>query len=231
MDRMDSARPNRLKQLALWAMGLLFVKTFFGILWEYQWYLPPDYDLSAFLGGRRYTFDGLYRTSFYIHIFSGPPAIVIAVALFYTGGIERRIRWHRLLGKIQFFLVILVVVPSGLFMAGNAYGGVVAQLGFAALSLLTGVTLLMAVYHARSHRIRHHKIWAQRTIAMLLSPILLRLFSGVLIVTELATPLTYQANAWISWLVPLGACVIWQRVAQHDSSPNLASPPPPQAPP
>ena len=50
------------------------MKVFLSILYQYRWYFPADFDSSPFLSGRRFTFTGLYRSVFYVHIVAGPIA-------------------------------------------------------------------------------------------------------------------------------------------------------------
>ena len=88
-------RVNKLRQFAVLAIGLLFLKVLLAILYEYRWYFPADFDSSAFLSGRRYTFVGIYRVAFYAHIISGPLAILLGCALMFSGGKARYRKRHR----------------------------------------------------------------------------------------------------------------------------------------
>lgn len=195
--------PTRSKRILLAALAILFTRVFLGILLEYRWYFPADFDKSAFLSGRRYTFTGFYPAFFYTHILSGPVAIVLATFQIFSGGRARFRRWHRLAGRALVLIVLLLLFPSGLVMAYQAYAGPPAAAGFGLLSLLTAAAALMSTYHARARRFALHRRWAERCFLLLLSPLILRLIAGAVIVMDIESEWTYRLNAWLSWLVPL----------------------------
>ncbi len=208
------AQQRRLQQLKMAiavCVAILLVRVLLTILLEYRWYIPPNFDASAFLGGRRYTFFGLYRVAFYVHIASGPVAIILASFLLLSGGRSRSRQWHRRSGRVLALLVPLLLAPSGLVMARYAYAGPPAALGFAALSLLTCAALLLSVHYARVRKFRLHRRWAERCWLFLVSPLILRLMAGVSIVAGIEATWTYQFNAWASWLIPWIGYELWHR--------------------
>ena len=170
---------------------------------EYRWYFPPDFDASAFLAGRRYSFAGAYRAAFYTHIISGPLAIALGAISMISGGQIRFRRLHRYVGKLQILMVILLIFPSGLIMAMQATAGPIARWGFASLSMVTAVSALVVVQKALAGDFQSHRRWATRCFVLLCSPLLLRLISGALIVTGLESDFYYRLNAWVSWMIPL----------------------------
>jgi hypothetical protein len=197
---------NRLVRYRWWitlAALALFAKVLFNILAEYRWYFPADFDRSAFLAGRRFTFVGIYRAAFYAHICVGPPVLLLALFLVMTGGRRSLAKWHRIAGRLLAALVLLVLVPSGLIMANQAYAGATAGLGFALLSLITGACVSGAAYFAIRRKYQWHQQFASRSFILLVSPMLLRVASGAAIVMDCESELFYQLNAWLSWLLPL----------------------------
>lgn len=208
-------RPNRILKLFRNGAGLLLVlialRELIGILGQYRWYFPPDFQASAFLFGRESFFHSWYRIAFYAHIVSGPPAILIAAFLVWSGSQNVRITLHRTLGKIQFALVLLLA-PSGLIMATRAYTGAVAGIGFATLAVMTLASMVMALVHVKRGELDRHRVWAMRLFILLLSPILLRMISGVSILTGYESNWLYQLSAWGSWLIPLFAYELAQEV-------------------
>jgi hypothetical protein len=209
-------QPDRAPQLRVIIAGALVVlllKVLFSILWEYRFYFPANFD-SAFLGGRRYTFVGTYRAAFYVHIISGPVAILAGGFLIATSNFPRLRSAHRYIGRLQGMLVIGVLAPSGLVMAANAYAGPVAAWGFALLSLGTALACVQAIRYAVMMRMEHHRRWAIRCFILLCSPLLLRLMSGAVIVLGVESDLTYRLNAWMSWLIPLAIYELSNRFAE-----------------
>ena len=199
-----------LKNLLLAAVALLGLRVFLGILSEYPKYLPPDFD-SAFLTGREESFTRFYATAFYLHLVSGPLAIVLGTFLVWSRGRAPWRTWHRWAGRIQMSLIFALLVPTVLIMARDAFAGPIAGAGFAALSIATGVTAAIALYHAVNKRIPQHQRWATRCFILLVSPLLLRGIAGAAIVTQYESLTTYQLNAWLSWLVPLLGYEVWSR--------------------
>ncbi len=215
----QTPRRDRLVRILVWCIVLLLVKVFVSIVWEYRRYFPADFE-SNFLSGRRYSFTGSYWYAFYIHIVSSPVALILAAFLTVSGGRPRWLRRHRWAGRLQFFLVLLVVVPSGMVMARDAYAGPISALGFVALNVATAGCLVLAVVRARSRKFVAHQRWATRTFILLASPLLLRIFAGVAIVTGIESERTYQLNSWISWLIPL---LIYETCFSKSKRPQYSS--------
>lgn len=196
--------------VVLVAAGVLLAKVLLAILWEYRWYFPADFDAS-FLSGRRYTFDGVYRVAFYTHIISGPVALLLGLFLILSGPRVRFSRLHRVVGRVLAAIVLVIVVPSGLVMASEAYAGPIAGWGFASLSIATGVSIAAAAYFARKRQLALHQRWAGRCFILLCSPLLLRVISGAVIAMQLESDWSYRFNAWASWLLPLAVFEVWWR--------------------
>lgn len=213
-------RFRRLKQVVFWGCVLVSAKVFLSILYQYRWYFPPDFDASPFLAGRRFTFTGLYRGAFYVHLVAGPLALIFGTFLMTTGGRAGWNRLHRAIGKTQLLVVWGSVVPSGLIMSMQAYGGTVSQTGFVVQSVLTGLTILYAAILARGGNVASHRRWATRCYILLWSPLLLRVVAGLMIVSNFESEWTYRLNAWLSWLLPL-AVYEWSLnrigVSAHDA--------------
>lgn len=206
------AASNRLRLLTrVLYLGIVLVsaKVFLSILYQYQWYFPPDFDASPFLAGRRFTFTGLYRIAFYVHIAAGPLALMLGTILLASGRLARWKRAHRILGKTQLLVILATVVPSGLVMSVQAYAGPIAEIGFMVQSILTGVTVVVAAAFARTGNIISHRVWAIRCYVLLWSPLLLRVIAGWMIVTGMESVWTYRINAWLSWLLPLFLFECW----------------------
>ena len=204
------------KTIVAVALGVLGLRVLVGILLEYRRYFPPDFE-AAFLEGRRATFTATYAAAFYTHILSGPPALVLAAFLLWSGGDGRWRNWHRWAGRILGVLIFGAVLPGGLLMALQAFGGPAAGVGFAALAVATGICAAAAIHHARRDRFAAHQRWAQRCFLLLASPLILRLVSGVLIVTNTESLTAYCWNAWLSWLLPLAIYEVSIRSPMYSS--------------
>lgn len=182
---------------------LMVVLVLVGIVSQYRWCFPPDFHSPNFLQGRKAFFTGNYRIAFYSHILCGPFAILIGMFLYWSGSRNFRLKSHRVLGKIQFLLVAVVLAPTGLVMATRAQTGILAGIGFALLAILTLTATILSVVHVRRGELIQHRRWASRLLILLLSPILLRIFSMAFGTIGIESPAAYQFSAWGSWLMPL----------------------------
>lgn len=181
---------------------VVVVHTTLQIVLAYHSYFPADFN-SDFLFGRQSYFAGAYSFAFYPHILSGPVTLLLGPLLLSDRFRLRFRRWHRLLGRVQVALVLLVLTPSGLWMAAYAQGGPAASLGLALLALLTATAAAMGCRQAIRQRFASHRWWMIRCYALLCSTVLLRKIGGLAELLELEG--TYPLATWISWLAPLAA--------------------------
>jgi hypothetical protein len=195
-------RTEKLKSLARFLLFVLCLKILLSIIYEFRFYFPPNFEAN-FLIGRKSYFFGSYSTAFYVHIVGGPIAIVIGFVLMLSGRVARFRKQHRWLGRVQGVIVLVAVLPSGLLMATRSVAGPIAGWGFASVAILTAISMVMAIRRARSRQFKIHQRWATRSFILLCSPLLFRVISGVTIVTNVESPMTYRLNAWLSWLIPL----------------------------
>jgi hypothetical protein len=195
-------RTEKLKSLARFLLFVLCLKILLSIIYEFRFYFPPNFEAN-FLIGRKSYFFGSYSTAFYVHIVGGPIAIVIGFVLMLSGRVARFRKQHRWLGRVQGVIVLVAVLPSGLLMATRSVAGPIAGWGFATVAILTAISMVMAIRRARSRQFKIHQRWATRSFILLCSPLLFRVISGVTIVSNVESPMTYRLNAWLSWLIPL----------------------------
>ncbi len=213
---MGGPRPDRSKTLGrlLAAIaGVLIVKVTLGVIGNYASYFPPDFRVD-FLRGRESYFFGGYRWAFYAHLASGPVALLLGLVLV---GEPLRRRWpaiHRVLGRVQVLLVVLVVAPSGLAMAFHPAAGPVAGIGLGTLAILTAATALVGARMAMRRRFAAHRRWMWRCFLLLCSAVVLRLIVGL--ATTIGHPPDWfdPLATWLSWLVPLAVFEVLERLAR-----------------
>jgi hypothetical protein len=181
---------------------LLIAKVTLGVLYEYRNYFPPDFE-SEFLRGRESYFWGMYRWAFYTHLVSGPTTLVAGTILVASGSRPRTLVWHRRVGWAEVACVLLLLVPSGLWMARYAMSGMVAAAGLAVLAVLTAVSVACGARAAWLGRISQHQLWMWRTYILICSAIVIRVLGGLATVMHWSSPRIYAFSTWASWLVPL----------------------------
>lgn len=215
-DRTDNKRSvnNRTKAVLTAAVCLLILKVTLTIVMNYRDYLPPNFE-SDFLLGRDPYFFGAYQWAFYTHITAGPLTLILGMFLLSNYGRRQFPKWHRYLGRVQVGLVLLIVTPSGVWMAMHAATGIVAGAGFASLAVTTGVSVWFGWRSAVRKKFAQHRRWMMRCYVLLCSAVVLRLIAGFFIVADIDGEWTYPMTAWTSWLVPL---VVFELFAVKNSS-------------
>lgn len=166
---------------------------------------PPDFQ-SDFLAGREAYFFGSYRWAFYTHVVSGPVTLLLGLLLLSDAFRRRYPARHRVLGRMQIAAVLLLVAPSGFWMAWRAPTPL-AVAGFTSLAVLTGVCGLQGWRAAVRRRFQQHRRWMTRCYALLWSAVVLRAIGGASEV--LGVTGAYPYAAWLSWLIPLAVVEGW----------------------
>ena len=204
-------RHRILPMVLRWLAIVLILRVLAEILANYPDYFPPNFQ-ALFLQGREATFRGAYRAAFYVHILSAPLVLCNGLVLL-SENVRRRHRgWHRWLGRVQVALLLFFVLPSGVVMSRQAFGGWSAGLSFLLLSAATASCAIVGVVHACRSHYDQHRQWMIRTYVLICSAVALRLISGAAGRVGVASPeQAYIVAAWSSWLLPLAAYEIVER--------------------
>ena len=184
--------------------GLLVFKVTASVVSNYHNYFPANF-ASDFLRGREAHFFGAYQWAFYTHILSGPVSLILGLILIGERSWGRFPKGHRYLGRLQVACVLLLVTPSGLWMARHAASGPIGAVGLAALAIATAVCVLLGARAAVTRRFADHRRWMWRSYLLLCSAVVLRLMGGLAIVTGVTASWVDPLANWMCWLVPLAA--------------------------
>jgi uncharacterized membrane protein len=191
---------------------VLILRVLAAILANYPDYFPPNFD-SLFLQGREATFTGAYRPAFYVHIFSGPVVLFNGLILLSEHVRRHHGGLHRVLGRVQVVVLLVLVLPSSVVMSRHAFGGWPAGLSFLLLSAATAGCAVAGVVYARRRRYDLHRRWMLRSYVLICSAVALRLISGAAGLVGVPSPeRAYVIAAWVSWLVPLAAYELVERL-------------------
>jgi hypothetical protein len=183
---------------------ILICKIVIGVVLSYRDYIPPNFT-SDFLQGRKGYFFGSYQWAFYAHITSGPMSLVLGMILLNERFRRQYSYWHRCIGRVQIACVLLLVAPSGLWMACNAHAGLIAETGFGVLAIATAVCVALGWRSAVKRRFAEHRRWMSRCYALLFSAVVLRFIGGLATVAGVESEWAYSVAAWASWVLPLVA--------------------------
>jgi hypothetical protein len=213
-----AVRYRILTTILRWLAVVLLLRVLVAILGNYPDYFPPDFD-SLFLQGRAATFTGVYRPAFYVHIVSGP-VVLLGGLIQLSESVRRRYGGlHRWLGRGQVVVLLLFVLPSSVVMSRHAFGGWPAGLSFLLLSAATASCALAGVVGACRRRFDRHRRWMLRCYVLICSAVTLRLISGAAGLVGVPSPEgAYIVAAWSSWLFPLAAYEIAERLPANRRS-------------
>lgn len=195
-----------------WLAIALVLRVLVTIVANYPDYFPPNFD-ALFLQGRELTFRGAYRAAFYFHIFSAPVVLVGGLILLSETVRRRCGRLHRVLGRVQVVVLLGLVLPTSVVMSRHAFGGWPAGLSFLLLSVATAGCAVVGVVQAKRRRFDRHQRWMLRCYVLICSAVVLRLISGAAGLVGVPNPeAAYVAAAWSSWLLPLAAFEVVERM-------------------
>ncbi len=136
------------------------------------------------------------------HIVGGMLALLLGPIQFVPAVRRRWPRFHRALGRGYLAGIVLGGV-AGLWMARLAYGGPVAQLGFAALALFWLTTSFQALARIRAGDVDAHRAWMVRSFALTFAAVMLRLELPLLVGAGLTFEVAYATVAWACWVPSL----------------------------
>lgn len=192
-----------------WGLGRL---TFFALMGAGTWmlfeasasYVELGQEHPFFLEKLPLARPQLWLTALYVHVpaalFSLPACLVLL-----SKGVRKRMpRAHRWLGRVTGGLVLLAVVPSGLYLAFFAQGGLITTLGFWLTGVIAFVAMVKSIQAARARDFKAHRRFSTHVAAQLSVAV----FSRVMLVgaehIELYSEWVYIAALW----VPVVACAV-----------------------
>lgn len=164
-----------------------------------------------------------HSVGIYTHAFASVLALALGPFQFSAGLRQQHPVIHRWLGRIYLGVGVLVGGLSGFFMSQYAFGGRVAQLGFAALAVLWLYTGLRAYAAVRSGAINEHRKWMARNFSLTFAAVTLRLYLPASMLAGIDFALAYPVIAWLCW-VPNLVFVQWQYNHAHKNALNPDAP-------
>ncbi|MHA6482358.1 DUF2306 domain-containing protein [Paenibacillus sp. strain BS8-2] len=137
----------------------------------------------------------------YVHIAGSVAALVLGPFNLLTSIRNRYPNRHRIMGRIYVVGVGLGGL-SGIYLAFEATGGMVATLGFLGLAICWLYTAARAVQTIRSRRIAEHRRWMIRNYALTLAAVTLRLWLGLFVALwgDENFTTSYTIIAWLCWV-------------------------------
>ncbi len=161
--------------------------------------LQPD---AGFLKVKQeYIHNQVWRTAFYIHVFSAVLTLLAGFTQFSSYILTEHKRLHRIMGRFYVFNILFVNFPTGMLMAFYANGQLPSKIAFIILDSLWFWFTLKAFLEIRKGNIKKHKQFMIRSYALTFSAITLRTWKIILSSLFVIAPATlYMIEAWIGFV-------------------------------
>ncbi len=142
-----------------------------------------------------------WKTAFYIHVFSAIVALMAGFTQFSIRFLRDHRPWHRFIGRIYAYDILVINFPTGMVLAVCANGLLPGRIAFVLLDCLWFGFTLIAVAAARNGQIARHREFMIRSYALTFSAITLRTWKIILSHTFRIDPVhLYMINAWIGFV-------------------------------
>lgn len=159
----------------------------------------------------------------YTHFFCGGLALLLGPWQFSQRIRDKHLNWHKRSGRVYALAVFLGAV-TGFFMAFKAETGLMAQLGFTALSVLWLLSIVMAVVKIKQGNIAAHRAWMIRCFALTLAAVTLRLQLPIaLAAMQIPFESAYPVIAFSCWVPNIIVAQVYLMIRNKKlEEPNLA---------
>jgi uncharacterized membrane protein len=101
-------------------------------------------------------FETLWLASLRIHVAAASLSFPLCLLLT-TRALQKRLAWHRWLGRVSGVLVLFALLPSGIVLAFDAKGGGVVTAGFLLSAAILGWFMVRGVAAARRGDVAFHR--------------------------------------------------------------------------
>ena len=136
----------------------------------------------------------------YTHALAAMFALGLGAFQFRSGLRARRLRLHRLMGRI-YVLAAILTGASGLYMAAYSAAGTIAHLGFGTLGIAVMLTTSLAFIRIRERDTASHREWMIRSYALIFAAVTLRILLPLLIIAHAGEfDPAYRWVAWLCWV-------------------------------
>jgi hypothetical protein len=111
--------------------------------------------------------------------------------------LRRAPRFHRWLGRITGAIVLFALVPSGLYLACFAKGGLASTLGFALSGVIVAAAMVQGVRAARARRFVEHRRWVLHVLAQMSVAVTSRAMLFAFDAAAVDEQLAYLVSLWV----------------------------------
>jgi len=148
-----------------------------------------------FLRGR----NDMFGLAVPLHLGGGGVALALGAFQLNAALRARRLRWHRIVGRIYVISVLLGGI-SGLRLAIASQGGMIAHAGFAALACAWLFTTTRGFLRIRAGDDIDHRAWMIRSYSLTFAAVTLRIYLPLSLAAGVPFDIAYPAIAWLCWV-------------------------------
>jgi uncharacterized membrane protein len=140
---------------------------------------------------------GWWLAALYVHVPSALFSLPACLILLLRPVRARFPRFHRWLGPVTGAVIVLAMVPSGMYLAWFARGGWVSTLGFWLTGAIALVAMVTRVQAARAGDMRRHRRLSAHVVAQLSVAVVSRVLLVAADAAELDGTWVYIAALWV----------------------------------
>ena len=150
---------------------------------------------------KEYIHNPLWKTAFYIHVFSAVLALFAGFTQFSKQFFKQHRTLHRIIGKIYAWDILAINFPAGMILAINANGQLPGRIAFVLLDSLWAYFTYKAVVSAQNKDFHNHINHMIRSYALTFSAITLRTWHLILSRYFAIDPVQlYIIEAWLGFV-------------------------------
>lgn len=151
-----------------------------------------------------YIDNSVWKAAFYVHTFSAVFTLFAGFTQFSEQFLKDFRRWHKILGRMYVWNVLLINAPTGFIMAIYANGGWMGKSAFLTLDILWFYFTLKAFTTALNRKFDEHRDFMIRSYALTFSAISLRSWKIIMTYTGwVDMAYVYIVDAWLALIVNL----------------------------
>jgi hypothetical protein len=145
--------------------------------------------------------DIFWNIAFYTHLPTGVICLLAPIFLFTQRHFKKTLSVHQLIGKMYVWITLILVCPTGMYLALYAKGGVITQAGF----MLQGVLLAFYTWKGYQNIITGNKMMHVQYMVRSYAVVTVVLSFRILHILFFLLKVPYQQNYAISqWLGVMG---------------------------
>jgi uncharacterized membrane protein len=141
--------------------------------------------------------DMLWNICFYIHLPAGIFCLFSPVLLFAYRYFKKGLKLHKRLGKLYVWNNLLLVCPTGMYMALYAKGGIVSQTGFMIQGILLGIFTYYGYKTIQQGDRAGHVEYMIRSYAMATAVLTFRIYHILFFFLKIPYQDNYSISQWL----------------------------------